>query len=285
MRSNPLTSSPFISSLFCISFSVSLNEKNDLQEVEINEQTIVIDELRNEIHRLNDKDEQRRTKTSSPLLTKSTNDQQRVIEQLEKKVYELETERTCLIFEHERLKTNLDLCLDEKQHLLQQRTQTTSEMKKLKLRILALQDQVHKLKRTNPPMNKKTMNPIVSTTKKRIIKKKPKKTCLEMLLDQNQSSTFIDDLQDQSSIRYRVSPPKTNRWRRHRTCSLCDYHTESSLMKRKRRSSVAKKKLNQNLKRNSTVKPRLASSFLHDSYSHYARRPLSTQKTPTRVSE
>ena len=155
-------------------------------------------------------------------------------------MYELENERTCLTFEQERLKTNLNLCIDEKQHLIQQRTQTTNETKKLKLRILSLQDQVHKLKRMNQSMNNRN-NPTIE--KKRIIKKKPKKTCLEMLLDQNQSSTLLDDLQDESSIRYRISSiPKSNRFQRQRLCSLCDYHTTSSLMKCKGRISTITKK-------------------------------------------
>jgi hypothetical protein len=94
---------------------------------------------------------------------------------------------------------------------------------------------------------------------------------------------LIDDLQNESSILYRVTPTKSDRWqrpRRYRKCSLCDYHTESSLMKRKRQPSISKKKLNKNLKKNFNTK----SSFHHDSYSYYARKPLSTQKTPTRVS-
>jgi hypothetical protein len=227
--------------------SLSLHEKIDLQEVEINEQTIVIDELRNEIHSLNNKDDRRQSKLPSPLLTKSTDDQQRIIEELDKKVYDFETERTCLVFEHERLKTNLDLCIDEKQHLIEQRTQTSNELRKLKLRILALQDQIHKLKRNNQPISKKNVFTPSSTIKKRIIKKKPKKTCLEVLLDQNQSSAFLDDLQGDSSFLYRMSSPRSpgfstnrrQRLRRHRTCSLCDYHTEASLMKRKRRPSIS----------------------------------------------
>ena len=280
-----MTSSPLLH--HCLVFSVSLNEKIDLQEVEINEQSIVIDELRNEIQRLNNHDEQRRVRNASPLTTKSTDDQQRVIEELDKKLYELETERTCLVFEHERLKTNLDLCIDEKQHLIQQRTQTTNEVKKLKLRILALQDQVHKFKRNSLSTTKKP----VSTTKKRVVKKKSKKSCLEVLLDQD--STFIDDLQDRSSVLYRVSTARSDRRRRRsppspqrrRPCSLCDYHTESSLMKRKIRPTVPKKRINQNLKKNFSTKSRLGNSFLHDSYSHYARKPLSTKKPPTRVSQ
>lgn len=266
---------------------MSSNEKIDLQEVEINEQSIVIDELRNEIQLLNDKDEQRQSKITSPTKSKSTDDQQRVIEELDKKLYELESERTCLIFEHERLKTNLDLCIDEKQHLLQQRTQNTNEMKKLKLRILSLQDQIHKLKRTNPMMTKKPLITSVSTVKKRGMKKKSKKSCLEMLLDQN--STLIDDLQDESSILYRVSSGKVDRWRRstprHRACSLCDDHTQSSLMKRKRRPSMSTKRINQNLKKNFTGKARLGNSLLHDPYTQYARRPATGHKAPTRVGE
>ena len=269
-----------------INENVSLNEKLDLQDVEINEQAVVINELRNEIYALNNKDERRQSKANSPL--KTTDNQQQVIEELEKKLYELETERTCLVFEQERLKTNLDLCINEKQHLTQQRTQTTSEMKKLKLRILALQDQVHKLKRnsliTNTTKKSLVSQPLTTNKKRPIIKKKPKKSCLEMLLDQN--SSFIDDLQDESSVLYRVSSAKsTERLRRrrqqqqhHRPCSLCDYHTESSLMKRRRRPSIPKKRINQNLK-----KPRLNySSLLYDSYAQYARKPLTTKK-PTRV--
>jgi chromosome segregation ATPase len=218
---------------------LSLNEKIDLQEVEINEQTIVIDELRNEIHLLNDKDLPRQ----SPSVSKSTNEQQYLVEELDKKLYELETERTCLVFEHERLKTNLDLCIDEKQHLIQQRAQTGNELKKLKLRILALQDQVHRLRRNNQSTNKKNANTPISSMKKRVTKKtKSKKSCLEVLLDQN--STFRDDLQDESSILYRITPSKSDRFpssyrQRHRTCSLCDHHTETSLMKRRRRPSIS----------------------------------------------
>lgn len=237
---------------------------------------------------LNNKDEQRQSKfTTAPTKPKSTDDQQQLIEELDKKLYELETERTCLIFEHERLKTNLDLCIDEKQHLLQQRTQNATEMKKLKLRILALQDQVHKLKRTNPLTTKKSCSAPTSTMKKRGLKKKNKKSCLEMLLDQN--SSLIDDLQDECSVLYRVSSAKSDRWRRparrHRACSLCDNHTQSSLMKRKRRSSIPTKRINQTLKKNLTSKARLGNSFLHDSYSHYARKPCGTQKAPTRVGD
>ena len=233
---------------------------------------------------MNNHEEQRRVRTASPLAPKSANDQQRIIEELDKKLYELETERTCLVFEHERLKTNLDLCIDEKQNLIQQRTQTTNDVKKLKLRILALQDQVHKLKRNSLSTTKKP----ATTTKKRVVKKKPKKSCLEMLLDQN--STLIDDLQDHSSVLYRVSAARSDRRRRpitqrRRPCSLCDYHTESSLMKRKVRPTIPKKRINQNLKKNFSTKSRLGNSFLHDSYSHYARTPPSTKKPPTRVSK
>ncbi|CAF3889531.1 unnamed protein product [Rotaria sp. Silwood2] len=276
--------------------NLSLNEKIDLQEVEINEQTIVIDELRNEIRLLNDKDEKSQLKTSSPSINKSNDNQQRLIEELNKKLYALENERTCLIFEHERLKTNLDLCIDEKQHLIQQKKQTTDEIKRLKLRLLALQDQIHKLKRNNQPINKKTSTNTSSTIKKRIIKKKSKKSCLEMLLDQNQSSTFIDDLQNESSVLYRTSPPKFDRfdinpWRRqrHRTCSLCDNHTQASLMKRKTRSSISStvpKRKYGPLKKNYNNKIRLASSCHHDSYSHHIRKPSipsTAQKVPTRI--
>lgn len=228
-----------------IFFSLTIHEKLDLQAVEINEQTIVIDELKNEIQLINDQDEQRQAKLAPQNKPKSTDDQQRLVEELDKKLYELETERTCLIFEHERLKTNLDLCIDEKQHLSQQRTQTVGEVKKLKLRILALQDQIHKLKRNNLPLNKKNnLNHPATGPKRKIIKKSPKKgkSCLEMLLDQSQSATFMDDLRDQSSILYRMGPSKGNGLaskQRHRACSLCDHHTETSLMKRRRRPSMS----------------------------------------------
>jgi hypothetical protein len=179
------------------------------------------------------------------LTNTSNDDQQRLVDELDKKVYDLQTERTCLVFEQERLKTNLDLCIDEKQHLIQQRTQTSSELKKLKLRVLALQDQIYKLKRNNQPTIKKNMITPSLTKKKRIIKKKPKKSCLELLLNQSSTSTFMDDLPDESSNLYRVSSVKSqgfgaNRWRRQRRygCSLCDYHTEASLMKRRKRSSI-----------------------------------------------
>lgn len=227
-------------------FSVSLNEKLDLQEVEINEQTIVINELRNEIQLLNDKDERSKPRISSMLPIKSNDDQDRVGEEYDKKLYELENERTRLVFEHERLKTKLDICVDEKQHLMQQKTEALNDVKSLKLRILALQDQVHKLKRVNQPNKKKNSTSSAPTLRKRIVKKKPRKSCLELLLDQNQSSMFLDDLQNESSILCRKSAPKSDRsdrnpWRRQRfrTCSLCDCHTQSSLMKRKRQPSMS----------------------------------------------
>lgn len=143
------------------------------------------------------------------------------------------------------MKTTLDLCIDEKQHLIQQRKQTSNDIKNLKLRILTLQDQVNKLKRNNQPVTKKTLTNSSSTIKRRIVRKKPKKSCLEILLDQNQSSTFIDDFHNQSSVLYQMSP-RTDRLnisqrkqqQRFRTCSLCDCHTTSSLMKRKTRQST-----------------------------------------------
>ena len=74
------------------SFSLSLQEKIDLQEVEINEQTIVRGELRNELQFLSKRGEQHQMK---PVATnKSSDEQQRLIEELDKKLYELETERT-----------------------------------------------------------------------------------------------------------------------------------------------------------------------------------------------
>ncbi len=169
-------------------FSLSIHEKIDLQEVEINEQRIIIDELRNEIQRLNE------PLRSPPILTINT-DQKNLIEELDKRLYELETERTNIIFEHERLKTSLNLCIDEKQHLLEQKTEINNELKQSKLRILALQDQIYKLKRNN----QKDSIPLI-TIKRRIIKKKPRttKSCLEMLLDQN--ATFIDDRHNESIV-------------------------------------------------------------------------------------
>ncbi|CAF2263431.1 unnamed protein product [Rotaria magnacalcarata] len=279
-----------------INENLSLNEKLDLQEVEINEQTIVINELRNEIQLLNDKDERSPLKIPLPLPNRSNDNEQRVIEEYNKKLYEHENERTYLVFEHERLKTNLDLCIDEKQHLMQQRTQATNEIKKLKLRILSLQDQVHKLKRNNQPVNKRHVVTSSSTLKRRLVKKKPKASCLEVLLDQNQSSTFIDDLHNESSILYRMSPLKSdvydgNRWQqqRQRTCSLCDYHTQASLMKRKRRPSMTStisKRKNIPSKKNHTNRSRLVTSFHNDSYSHRVKKPSipsTAYKNPTRI--
>jgi hypothetical protein len=209
-------------------FSLSLQEKVDLEEVEINEQIIVIDELRNEIRFLNDKDEQPRLLS----ITKSNDEEKNLIEKLDKKLYELETERTCLVFEQERLKTNLDLCIDEKQHLIQQRIQTNNELKKLKLQVLGLQDQIHKFKRNIQTIEKKelVLTPPILSIKRRMIKKKPRrpKSCLEMLLDQN--STLVDDLQNESFISNKP---------RHHSCSLCDYHGEPSFIKRKRRPSIS----------------------------------------------
>jgi predicted nuclease with TOPRIM domain len=204
-------------------FSLSLHEKIDLQEVEINEQTIVIDELRNEIRRLND--HQNEPIRSLSITIPSNDEQNQLIEKLDKKLYELETERTNLIFEQERLKTNYDLCIDEKQHLIEQKIQINNEFKKSKLRILALQDQIKKLKRNN----KNDLIPIL-TIKRRTIKKKPKKSintksCLEMLLDQN--ATFIDDLQNESFI--------SNK----RSYHICNHLNEKSLIKRKRRPSIS----------------------------------------------
>jgi len=200
--------------------------------VEINEQRIVISELRNEIQRLNDnKDEQSRSPTViTPILN---NEQKYLIEELDKKLYEVETERTSLIVERERLKTNYDLCIDEKQDLIQQKLKINNELKQSKLRILALQNQIHKLKQNNH--NKKDLIPIL-TLKRRIIKKKPKKllttkSCLEMLLDQN--ATLIDDLHNESLI--------SNKQRQH-SCSLCDHQSENSFIKPKQRPSISRTK-------------------------------------------
>lgn len=89
----------------------------------------------------------------------------------------------------------MNLCIDEKQHLLEQKTEINNELKQSKLRILALQDQIYKLKRNN----QKDSIPLI-TIKRRIIKKKPRttKSCLEMLLDQN--ATFIDDRHNESIV-------------------------------------------------------------------------------------
>ena len=209
-------------------FSLSLHEKIDLQDVEINEQTIVIDELRNEIRRLNEqKDEPVR---SLPVITPSHDNQQQqqLIEKLDQKLYELETERTNLIFEQERLKTNYELCIDEKQHLLEQKVHTNNELKTSKLRILALQDQIQKFKRSN----KNDLLPTL-TLKRRTIKKKPKKSigtksCLEMLLDQN--GTLIDDLPNESFVSNR---PK------QRSYQIWNHFHDNSLIKRKRQPSIS----------------------------------------------
>lgn len=211
------------SSYLYLFFSLSLNEKIDLQEVEINEQTIVIDELRNEIHQLNEQPQM--VPSATPIITTTSNNEQKyLIEKLDKKLYELETERTNLVFEHERLKTNFDLCIDEKQHLIQQKNQINNEFKKLKLRVLALQDQIYKLKRNNHP---KDLIPIVSI-KRRIIKKKPKKSCLELLLDQN--STLIDDLQNESLISNRQT---------HRSYGIYEHQNNNSFIRRRRRPSMS----------------------------------------------
>lgn len=209
--------------------NLSLHEKIDLQEVELNEQTIVIGELRNEIQRLNQLDEKPMPSINNPI----NNEQKRLVEQLDKRLFELETERANLIIEHERLKTNFDLCSDEKQHLIQQKIQTNSELKKAKLRILALQDQIYKLKRTNQFNNNPTQKEFLPN-KRRTIQKKTKKnpsilprttkSCLEILLDQN--ATIIDDLQNESLI--------SNRPRQF-SCNICD----ESFVKRKRRPSIS----------------------------------------------
>jgi predicted nuclease with TOPRIM domain len=187
---------------------------------------MVIDELRHEIHRLNDEPIR-----SLPVTIPSNDEQKQLIEKLDQKLYELETERTNLIFEQERLKTNYDLCIDEKQHLIEQKIQTNNELKQSKLRILALQDQIHKLKRNNN--NKNDLIPIL-TIKRRIIKKKPKKpmtkkSCLEMLLDQN--VTLIDDLQNESFI---LNKP------RKRSYHICNHFNDHSFTKPKRRPSISK---------------------------------------------
>ncbi|CAF0902786.1 unnamed protein product [Adineta steineri] len=231
--------------------NLSLNEKIDLQEVEINEQLIVIDELRHELRRFNDKDDQPR---SAPIAI-TNNEQKQLIEELDKKLYELETERTCLIFEHERLKTDFDLCVDEKQRLIQQKTQINNDLKQCKLRILALQDQIYKLKRNNK--KEVIITTPILTRNRRIIKKKPKKpiinkTCLELLLDQ--TSSFIDDYQNESFI-----SNKQRRRRRHRSCSLCNYENDNSFIKHKKRLSIPIRRCGP-LKRTLITKNRLNNS-------------------------
>ncbi len=153
-----------------------------------------------------------------------------MIEELNKKLYKLETERTNLVVEHERLKTNFELCIDEKQNLIQQKIQINNELKKLKLRILQLQDQIDKLKRNNQ-INNNNNNKDFVPIKKRIIKKKPKKTCLEMLLDQN--ATLIDDLQNESLV------SNKQQHQQHHSCNICEHHNENSCIKRKRRPSIS----------------------------------------------
>lgn len=215
---------------FFIIFSLSLQEKVDLQEVEINEQVTVIDELRNELRKAKDKDETVKIKH----IPTSNDDQSNLIEKLDRRLYELETERTCLIFESERLKTAYNICIDEKQLLLDQKTQLNDDLKKLELRVLALQDQIHKLKRNNQINNQPDpISKSALTMKRRTIKKKPKKptvtamakSCLELLLDQN--ATLVDDLQNESIISYR---------RRNHSYSLCDYSHEDSPRQRKQKS-------------------------------------------------
>lgn len=210
---------------------MSLHEKIDLQEVEIHEQRIVLDELRHEIRRLNDHHNQ--SFPSPPIVQEQKNDQTHLLEELDKKLYQLESERTTLIFEHERLKTNYDLCLNEKQHLTDQRTQINNELKKSKLRILALQDQLHKFKRN--PSNLTSRHDLIPSLNVRrgIIKKKPKKiprmkSCLEILLDQD--ATIIDDLHNQSIV--------SNKPRR-RSCSICEHQKDQPLTARKRRTSIS----------------------------------------------
>ena len=216
--------------------SLSLQERIDLQDVEINEQTNVIHELHNEIQNINDKNEQ----FQPTILLTSNNEQEHFREKFDKKIYELERERTCLIFENERLKTNFDLCNDEKQNLTQQKTQINNELRQAKLRILALQDQIHKLNRTNETTNKLdlTLKPI-SAMQRRINTKKPKrsrmmtsrttkKSCLELLLEQ--SSTLTDDFENESSA--------SNRQKQH-SCSLCDPQIEYLFKQRKRQSSMS----------------------------------------------
>lgn len=204
---------------FFFYFSLSLHEKIDLQDVEIHEQRLVIDELRHELRH-------NESIQSPPIVIQQKDDQKQLIEELDRKLYQTESERTNLIFEHERLKTNYELCISEKQHLTDQRTQINAELKNSKLRILALQDQLHKLKRNQPDRHHQDPPLII---KRGIIKKKTKKyprtkSCLEMLLDQN--ATIIDDLHNQSIVSNKPL---------QRSCSMCD----QSAGTQKRRASIS----------------------------------------------
>lgn len=195
---------------------MNFQEKLDLQQVEINEQIVVIGELRNEIRALREKPKP---------LAKFSGEKVRLMSEIDKKFVDLETERSDLIVENERLKTSVELCQEEKENVLKQRNQIRSDLKKTKLRILALQDQISKLKR-NQMKNDVKSTPIV-VVKRRISKKKVKKavrlkSCLELLLDQN--STLVDEQQNESSISIENSIRK-----RTRKPSIC-----SSTISRKR---------------------------------------------------
>lgn len=186
-------------------YSLTSNEKIDSQQVEINEQAIIIGELREELRISMDNDEHVIEQSPPRIVSTRKNDEQmRLIEVLDKKLYELETERTEQILEHERLKTDYGLLLDAKEKLKEQRNQMRSEFKKSKLQILALQDQIRKLKRN---VTKKEIQPIVPPKMKRRRNKRKNvsisttKSCLELLLDQN--ATLVDDLQTESLVSMR----------------------------------------------------------------------------------
>ena len=235
MKSSTFSSSrPDLSSFICPS-SLSLHEKLDLQDVEINEQAIIIGELHLEIRtrQANNTAVPIRPATP-PAPSKFTHEQTHLIKELDEKLYKLETERTSLVFEKEHLKTNLELALAEKQQISEQRSQARSELKKAKLRILALQDQIQKLKRNQPKETKKDLNPpALFIIKRRLTRKKTKnpfattKSCLEILLDQNAS--FMDGLHDQSVMSNRPEHSNDNSFiRRTRKSSI------SSILSRKR---------------------------------------------------
>ncbi|CAF0919771.1 unnamed protein product, partial [Didymodactylos carnosus] len=214
--------------------NMSLQEKIDLQQVELNEQSVAISELQNEIEHLNDeKDKKKIIYIPTPSSTinndnlhmeqreqeKQRQEQQHLIEQLDKKLYDLETQRTCLVFEHERLKTNLELSVDEKNQLVQQRNQNQIEIRNLKQNLSKCQQDLKQCRRKMTNNNKR------------------KKSCLEVLLEQNPMSrdnSFVDDLDQPHQLFNRVTSAKSisetssnfNRdtftSKKRRACSLCD---------------------------------------------------------------
>ena len=228
MKSNSSSSCECNLHRFLSPSSLSLHEKLDLQEVEINEQAVVIGELHHEIRTLHATSKFVPIRPATPPAPpKFTPEQTHVIKELDGKLYQLETERTSLVFEQERLKTNLELALAEKQQFAQQRTQAKSELKKAKLQVLSLQDQVQKLKRKQTKETKKDLNPPpLFIIQRRMMRKKAKKpfsstkSCLEILLDQNTS--FMDDLHNQSVM-----------------SSRREHSNDNSLIRRTRKASIS----------------------------------------------